>query len=191
MSSQARSCSIGSAEYSLFIYPKGRWLVYLHRMAVTKSIELRTEVPGPRSPEILDRKEPSSRSRSRSISRSSIDEGTRRDAHRRRRQHVHRLHRRRRLPQRRPLAPARRRGGAGAGGALLPHRLHDRPVRGLRRARRAAARARAVHRPREGGVLQRRRRGGRERGQVRALVHEAAGRHRASRARSTAARCSR
>ena len=40
--------------------------------------------------------------------------GPRRDAHRRRRQHVHRLHRRRRLPQRRPLAPAGRRGRAGA-----------------------------------------------------------------------------
>ena len=40
-------------------------------------------------------------------------------------------------------------------------------------ARRAAARARAVHRPGEGGVLQRRHRGGRERGQVRARVHAA------------------
>jgi len=70
------------------------------------------------------------------------------DAHRRRRQHVHRLHRRRRLPERRPLEPSSRPGGAGAARALQPHRLHDRPVRGLRHARRAAARAGAVPGPR-------------------------------------------
>ena len=43
----------------------------------------------------------------------------------------------------------------------------------------------------QGGVLQRRHRGGRERGQVRARVHEAPGGDRASRAASTAARCCR
>ena len=64
-----------------------------------------------------------------------------RDSHGRRRQHVHRLHRRSRLPQRRACAPARRRGGAGAGGEVLPHRLHDRAVRGVRDALRAARRA--------------------------------------------------
>ena len=59
--------------------------------------------------------------------------GARRDDHRRRRQHLHRLRGRRRHPQRRPLASRRRRGGAGAARALQPHRLHDRPLRGLRR----------------------------------------------------------
>ena len=78
--------------------------------------------------------------------------GARRDDHRRRRQHVHRLHRRRRLPERRPRAPARRRGRAGAARALHAHRLHDRPLRGLRRrspsgcssARRSAGPAKAA-----------------------------------------------
>ena len=147
-------------------------------MATTRTIELKTAIPGPRSREILERKErviadplsvvPPGRGRG----------GARRDAHRRRRQHVHRLHRRRRLPERRALAPAGRRGGAGAARALLAHRLHDRPVRGLRRARRAADRARADRRPGEGRVLQRRHRGGRERDQVRARLHEAARRDR-------------
>ena len=72
--------------------------------------------------------------------------------------------------------------------ALPPHRLHDRPVRGLRRARRAARRARADLRAGEGRVLQRRRRGGRERRQDRARVHGRAGGDRASRAPSTAGR---
>ena len=100
---------------------------------------------------------------------------SRRDAHRRRRQRLHRLHRRRRLPQRRPRAPARARGGRRAARALHAHRLHGRPLRALRRARRAAARARAVPRPRQGGLLQRRHRGGRERRQVRAALHQATG----------------
>ena len=53
------------------------------------------------------------------------------------------------------------------------------------------ARARADLGPGQGGVLQRRHRGGRERRQVRARLHRAARGDRASRARSTAARCSR
>ena len=57
VSSHARSCSRGSDEYSLFIYAESRLLLYLQRMAMTKSIELRTEVPGPRSREIIERKE--------------------------------------------------------------------------------------------------------------------------------------
>ena len=59
----------------------------------------------------------------------------RRDADRRRREHVHRLHGRDRLPQRRPLASTGRCGRAGAARALLAHRLHDRPLRGLHHAR--------------------------------------------------------
>ena len=132
------------------------------------SIELRTELPGPRSREILERKErvvadPLSRLPARRDRR-----GPRRDAHRRRRQHVHRLHRRRRLPERRPLAPACRRGRAGAARALrhtdftiVPYEIY------VTLAERLIA-ARAVLGPSEGGVLQRRHRGGRERDQVRA-----------------------
>ena len=41
----------------------------------------------------------------------------------------------------------RRRSGAGADGALLPHGLHDRPLRGLHRARRAADRATPISGP--------------------------------------------
>ena len=111
-------------------------------MATTKTIELRTD--DSRAP--LAARSSSARSASSPTPLSIYlpivaAEAQRRHAHRRRRQHLHRLHGRRRLPQRRPLAPARRRGGAGAARALRAHRLHDRPVRGLRRARRAADRA--------------------------------------------------
>ncbi len=104
--------------------------------------------------------------------------GAGRDPHRRRRQHLPRLHGRRRLPQRRPLAPAGGRGGAGAADALRAHRFHDRPLRGLRRPRRAPLRARAGAQAGEGRLLQRGHRGGRERGQVRPLVHRPPGRDR-------------
>ena len=97
---------------------------------------------------------------------------------RRRRQHLRRLRRRRRLPERRPCAPARRPGRAGPARSVLPHRLHGRSVRGLRDAVRALAPARAARRSGEGGVLQRRHRGGRERGQVRPRLHRPAGRDR-------------
>ena len=107
-------------------------------MAVTRAIDLKTEIPGRARGRSSSARRASSPIRSRSTLPVVVAEATRRDAHRRRRQHVHRLHRRRRLPQRRPLAPARRRGGAGAARAVRAHRLHDRPVRGLRRARRAA-----------------------------------------------------
>ena len=103
-------------------------------MAATRSIELRTEVPGPRSRAILERKERVvADAAGRRVSRSSPRSASGATAHRRRRQHLHRLHRRRRLPERRPLAPAGRRRGAGAARALRPHRLHDRPVRVVRR----------------------------------------------------------
>src|SRR5437773_1604093 len=57
VSSEARTCPSGSDEYSLFIYAERRLLLYLQPMAMTKSIELRTEVPGPKSREIIERKE--------------------------------------------------------------------------------------------------------------------------------------
>ena len=130
---------------------------------------LRTAIPGPRSQELLERKERVIANAKTIALPIVAHEGRGADAHRRRRQRLHRLHGRRRLPQRRPLAPAGRRGRAGAAGALRPHRLHDRPVRELHRARRAAARERARFAARrKAALLQRRHRGGRERGQVRA-----------------------
>ena len=39
------------------MYAASRSLLYLHRMAMTRAIEIRTEVPGPRSKEIVERKE--------------------------------------------------------------------------------------------------------------------------------------
>ena len=94
------------------------------------SIEIRTEIPGPRSRALTARKE-------RVVARREVAVGAGlgrarrgRPADGRRRQHVHRLRGRHRLPQRRPLAPARHGGGAGGGAALPAHRLHDRPYEG-------------------------------------------------------------
>ncbi len=107
-------------------------------MATTKSIELRTEIPGPRSREIIERKErvvaeplsltfPIVIERGEGARLTDVDGNTFIDftggvgclnvghAH-----------------------PAGRRGCAGAARALQPHRLHDRPVRGLCPAGRAA-----------------------------------------------------
>ena len=147
-------------------------------MAMTRAIELRTEIPGPKSNEILERKEAVVAEPLSIFLPVVVDHAQGRDVDRRRRQHVSRFHGRRRLPERRPRAPAGRGGGAGAAGALLAHRLHHRPVRGLRHARRAALRARARAQTGQGRVLQRRHRGSRERDQVRALVHGAPGRDR-------------
>ena len=65
------------------------------------------------------------------------------------------------------------------------------PYDGVRRARRAARRARTVRRPDASGVLQLGRRGRRERGQDRAARDRAPGRDRVRGGASTAARCSR
>ena len=145
---------------------------------MTKTIELRTAVPGPRSAEILARKEqvvaeplsiyaPLVIAEGSGATLTDVDGNTFIDftggvgclavGH---------------------AQPARRRGGAGADAALRAHRLHGRAVRGLRRARRAALRADADLRTDEGRVLQLRRRGGRERREDRARPHEAAGRDR-------------
>ena len=138
---------------------------------MTRAIELRTDDSGAQV-EGDPRPEGARRRRSALGLPAGRDRPRRgRHADRRRRQHVPRLHRRRRLPERRPLAPAGRGRGAGAAGALLAHRLHDRPLRGLRHAGRAPLRARAGAQAREGGVLQRRHRGRRERGQVRPRLH--------------------
>ena len=101
--------------------------------------------------------------------------GGERDDHRRRRQRVRRLCRRCRRGQRRPCASGGRRGGHGAGRAVPPHRLHGRPLRALRRARRAPLRSRADRGRDTCCVLQRRDRGGRERGQAGAPAHGSPG----------------
>ena len=147
-------------------------------MATTKTIDIRTAIPGPRSQEILERKQrvianaksivlPIVAQEGRGATLTDVDGNTFIDftggvgclnvGH---------------------CAPAGRRGRDRAARALRAHRLHGRSVRALRRAGRAAARAGAVPRPGEGRVLQRRHRGGRERGQVRAARDEAAGRDR-------------
>ena len=82
--------------------------------AMTRAIELRTAIPGPRSAEILERKERVVADPLSIYLPIVIAEGRGALAHRRGRQHLRRLHRRRRLPQRRPLASTRRRGRAGA-----------------------------------------------------------------------------
>ena len=75
-------------------------------------------------------------------------------------------------------------------GALLAHRLHDRPVRGLRRrSPSGCSRSRPFARAGQGGLLQRRHRGGRERGQVRARLHRPPRGDRLRGRASTAARC--
>ena len=68
--------------------------------------------------------------------------------------------------------------GAGAGRELPAHRLRDHAVRVVRRAGRAAVRARCRSRARKGRVLQQRRRGGRERDQDRPGRDGPAGGHR-------------
>ena len=140
----------------------------------------RAENGCPRAAVAGDPRAEAGRDREREVDRAAAwcARGPGRDAHRRRRQRLHRLHRRGRLPEHRPLASPGRRGGAGAARPLRPHRFHGRPLRALRRARREADCARAVQRSGEGGVLQRRHRGRRERGQVRPAVHRPAGRDR-------------
>ena len=143
-------------------------------MATTKTIDIRTAIPGPRSQAILERKQrvianaksivlPIVAHEGRGATLTDVDGNTFIDftggvgclnvghSHPRVVEAAHRAAR-----------------------ALRAHRLHDRPVRAVRRARRAPAREGAVPRPGEGGLLQRRHRGGRERGQVRAPLHRSA-----------------
>ena len=142
-------------------------------MATTKTIDIRTAIPGPRSQEILERKQrvianaksivlPIVAHEGRGATLTDVDGNTFIDftggVGCLNTGHAH---------------PARRRGRHRAAGAVRAHRLHRRPLRAVRRARRAPAREGAVPRPGEGRVLQRRHRGRRERGQVRAPLHEA------------------
>ena len=144
-------------------------------VAATRSIELKTEVPGPRSRAILERKArvvaaplfatfPIVAAEAEGALLTDVDGNTFIDFT----GGVGCLN----VGHSHPKVVA---AAAGAARALRPHRLHDRPLRAVRRARRAPLRARADLRPGEGGVLQRRHRGGRERGQVRARLHEAPG----------------
>ena len=108
---------------------------------MARTIDLRTELPGPRSrgdpraQGARDRRRqehlPADRDRSCPWHR----------RHRCRRQHLPRLDRRHRLPQRRPHQRGGVGGAAPAGRPLPAHRLHDGALRVVRRAGRAAARA--------------------------------------------------
>ena len=146
-------------------------------MATTKTIDIRTAIPGPRSQAILERKQrvianaksivlPIVAHEGRGATLTDVDATPSSTS---------------------PVAsavsiPATRIHVSSrpppSSFALRRHRLHGRPVRAVRRAGRAAARAGALPRPGEGCVLQRRHRGGRERGQVRAPCDEAARRDR-------------
>src|SRR5437588_7650432 len=120
-------------------------------MATTKTIDLKTAIPGPRSQEILARKErviaqplsivlPVVIDHGEGATLTDVDGNTFID-----------FSGGGRLPERRPRQPAGGRSGSGTGGEVLPHRLHDRPVRALRHAGGAARRDRADARPGEGG----------------------------------------
>ena len=146
-------------------------------VATTRTIDLRQALP--------DRAARDSRPQGAGDRRAALhlpaarDRGSaRRAPQRRRREHIRRLRGRRRVHERRPLPSADSRGGARAGRALHPHRLHDHPVRELRRPGGAPDRAdpdlgRGARR-----LLQLRGRGDRECGQVRPRLHGAAGRDR-------------
>ena len=89
--------------------------------ATTKTIDIRTAIPGPALGG--DSRAQGARHRGREV---DLDPdrgagGPWRHAHRRRRQHLHRLHRRRRLPERRPRAPAGPRGRAASRSASFIH----------------------------------------------------------------------
>ena len=119
-----------------------RFVGYAESVAATRTIELVTEIPGPRSREIGERLERAVASPLQVTFPIVAASGARGDADRRRRQHVHRLHRRRRQLNVGHAHPEVAGRGARAARSLRPHRLHDRPVRAVRRARRAARRAR-------------------------------------------------
>ena len=55
-SSGSGSSSSGPIEYRVFTYATLRGVRYRHSMAITRTIELRTALPGPRSQELLERK---------------------------------------------------------------------------------------------------------------------------------------
>ena len=160
-------------------------------VATTKSIEIRTEIPGPRSREILERGSACGRgatagvpavvaAEARNATITDVDGNTFID-----------FAGGVGVMQRRPRQSACRRGDPGAGGAVRPHRFHGRAVCGVRRARRAAGRARSDLRSHARRLLQLGRRGGRERRQDRPPRDGPAGRDRVRGRASTAGRCSR
>ena len=145
-------------------------------MATTKTIDIRTAIPGPRSAEILARKErvianaktivlPIVAQEGRGATLTDVDGNVFIDftggvgclnvghAH----------------PRVLEAAPP------SSSRASRTPTSRSFPTRAVRRARRAAARACAVQRPGQGSLLQRRHGGGRERRQVRAALHQATG----------------
>ena len=128
---------------TLFGYPPAA-------MATTKTIEIRTAIPGPRSAAILERKSrvianaksivlPIVAQEARGATITDVDGNVFID-----------FTGGVGCVQPRARASARRRGGDGANRPFHPHRLHRRPVRAVCRARGAPARPGAVHGARQG-----------------------------------------
>ena len=142
------------------------------------SIQLKTEVPGPKSRAMLGSPRVGRSDRPRQSDRCRGRARGRRARARRRRQHVHRLRGRHRRTGRGPLSAHRRRGDARGRRRQLMHMCslvatYESYVRAVRAAQRGDTR----RLPQEDAALEQRRRSGRERGQGGARVHQAAGRH--------------
>ena len=167
-------------------------LGYAASMAATRTIEIRTEIPGPRSRALAEREE-------RVIAHPLLVHlpdlrraRGERDDHRRRRQRLRRLRGRRRRRERRPRASARssRPSSSRRPASSTPTSPSSPTSRRSRWPSGSCALA-PISRRDAGGVLQRRHGGGRERRQARAPAHGPAGRDRVRGRRSTGARSSR
>ena len=118
-------------------------------VATTRTIELRTEIPGPRSRELLARARGArGRGAAAGVPARLRRRGPERDDHGRRRQHLHRLRRRRRRRQRRPRHPRVVEAIQEQAARFVHTDFTVVPVRDVRRARRAARRARPDRRRR-------------------------------------------
>ena len=112
------------------------------RPTLAQERRLVTEIPGPRSRALTERRTAAVSAGGRRHAARLRRARRRRRRRRRRRQLAHRPRLRHRRGQRRQRRPAGGRGGAGAGRRVHPHLLHGHAVRGLRRRLRGA---RAAH----------------------------------------------
>ena len=136
-----------------------------------ESTRIKTEIPGPKSRELMERRYKAVSSGRRDRDADVREGGEGRPSHRRGRQHFHRLRRRHRRVERGAHGLAGGRGGKGAGREAHPHLLLRHRVRGLSGAGREAERAGAWRHGEAFLLRQLRGRGGRERGQDRTLLH--------------------
>ena len=138
-------------------------------MAATRAIEIRTEIPGPRSRELLARGQEAVAKPLQVYLPVFVAEALQRHDHRRRRKRLRGFRGRRRRVQRRPRPSPSRGGDPGAGGDVRPHRLHGRAVRGRTSSwQSASARSCPISGADASGVLQLGGGGRRERRQDRA-----------------------